>query len=124
MTLMDAAQLATQQVQRAQAVEDLEHEAEHQAGGGEAEAEEEADARLLQGLGQGAAVLGHHQGEDPIRPRQQHGTGHDEQGLLVGPLADEEIRIAEGRLQAVGAQMGIPQGAGAADHRLPSSSCQ
>ena len=40
MTLMDAAQLAAQQVQRAQAVEDLEHEAEHQAGGGEAEAEE------------------------------------------------------------------------------------
>ena len=57
MTLMDAAQLAAQQVQRAQAIDDLEHEAEHQAGGGEAEAEEQADAGLLQGSGSGAAVL-------------------------------------------------------------------
>jgi hypothetical protein len=86
MTLMDPAQLAAQQVQRPQAVDDLEHEAEHQPGRGKAEAEEQADAGLLQGLGQGAAVLGHHQGEDPIRTGQQHGTGHDEQGSLLGPL--------------------------------------
>ncbi len=86
MALMDPAQFAPQQVQRPQAVDDLEHEAEHQPGRGKAEAEEQADAGLLQGLGQGAAVLGHHQGEHPIRTGQQHGAGHDQQRLLVGPL--------------------------------------
>lgn len=119
MALVDPAQLAAQQMKRTQAVDYLEHEAQHQAGGGEAETEEEADPGLLQGLGQGAAVLGHHQGKHLVRSRQQHSAGHDQQGLLVGPLADEEIRIPEGRLQAVGAQVHIPQGAGTADHGIP-----
>ncbi len=77
MTLVNPPQFAAQQVQRPQAVDDLEHEAEHQTGGGKAETEEQADAGLVEGLGQGAAVLGHHQSEHPIRTGQQHGTGHD-----------------------------------------------
>ncbi len=103
-------------MQRPQAVDDLEHEAEHQTGGGKAETEEQADAGLVEGLGQGAAVLGHHQSEDPIRTGQQHGAGHDQQRLLVGPLADEEVGIAKGGLEAIALQVGIPQGTGAPHH--------
>ena len=105
---MNPPQFAAQQVQWPQAVDDLEHEAEHQTGGSKAETEEQADAGLVEGLGQSAAVLGHHQSEDPIRTGQQHGTGHDQQRLLVGPLADKEVGIAKRRLEAVALQVGIP----------------
>ena len=84
----------------------------HQAGGGQAETEEQADPRLLRGLESGAAVLAITRVKTLSGARQQHGAGHaDQQGSLLEPLPTKRSGSPK-MTSAMGAQDGHPTGRG------------